>query len=94
MAERLPVLAPRMVTASAFVQGPRPSIILIDSATADVSSTEIRARLARGEAIDGMVDPRVQQHIEQHGLYRLSTPDRRVAADAVESRAGRLHGQD
>jgi nicotinate-nucleotide adenylyltransferase len=94
MAERLPVLAPRMVTASAFVQGPRPSIILIDSATADVSSTEIRARLARGEPIDGMVDPRVQQHIEQHGLYRLSTPDRRVAADAVESRAGRLHGQD
>lgn len=94
LAERLPALAARMVPAAAFADGPRTSIILIDGTTADVSSTAIRAKLARGEAIDGMVEPRVQQHIEQHGLYRLPTPERRIAGGAVESRAGRLHGQD
>jgi nicotinate-nucleotide adenylyltransferase len=94
MPERLPALAPRMVPATAFAEGPRTSIILIEGATADVSSTAIRARLSHGERVDGMVDPRVQQHIEQHGLYRLPTPDRRIATGAVDAGAGRLHGQD
>jgi nicotinate-nucleotide adenylyltransferase len=94
MVERLPALASRMVPAAEFVHDARPSIILIDRQTADVSSTAIRSRLAHGEPIDGMVDPRVQQHIEQHRLYRPATPDRRIASETVESRAGRLHGED
>jgi nicotinate-nucleotide adenylyltransferase len=94
LAERLPSLAERMVPAAAFAPGPRTSIILIDGVTADVSSTAIRQRLARGEPIDGMVDPRVQQHIEQHGLYRPAQPDRRTTAETIDARAGRLHGQD
>jgi nicotinate-nucleotide adenylyltransferase len=94
LAERLPALAARMTSAAELQADAGPAIILIDHPTVDVSSTAIRSRLAHGESIDGMVDPRVQQHIEQHGLYRLSTPDRRVTGGIVDSRAGRLHGED
>lgn len=36
----------------------------------DVSSTEIRSRLARGQPVTGMVPPAVEQYIAEHGLYR------------------------
>lgn len=92
---RLPALAGRMVHAKRAEDVPAaPAIILIEGQTADVSSTAIRSALARGESIAGMVDPRVQQHIEQHGLYRSPTPDRRGAAASPDPAAGRLHGQD
>src|SRR5262245_30254475 len=55
---------------------PRLSIFLIEANTADVSSTAIRARLAAGQSITGLVDPRDEQHIEQHGLYRQGRPRR------------------
>ena len=35
-----------------------------------LSSTEIRARIRRGEPIDGLVVPAVAQYIAQHDLYR------------------------
>ena len=35
-----------------------------------LSASEIRARVARGEGIDGLVPPGVARYIEQHGLYR------------------------
>ena len=76
--EHLPELAARMVEANDGLVPATPSIILVNQATADVSSTAIRASLARGEEIDGLVDPRVRQHIEQHGLYRFGTTDRRT----------------
>ena len=93
--ERLPHLTSRMVDAPDDAgASPIPLIILIDAPTADVSSTAIRGRLAAGESIAGMVPPRVQQHIEQHGLY-TSTRRGRHALDAQpESPAGRLHGQE
>jgi nicotinate-nucleotide adenylyltransferase len=92
--ERLPSLAARMVDGMRGMTAPaKPSIILIDHPTADVSSTAIRSRLANGDSIDGMVDPRVQQHIQQHGLYVSRTPDRRGVGTPTESTAGRLHGQ-
>jgi nicotinate-nucleotide adenylyltransferase len=92
---RLPALAPRMVQATPGMTLPdTPAIFLIDGTTSDVSSTAIRARLAKGDSIDGMVDPRVRQHIEQHGLYRPTTPDRRSAGGPADLAAGRLHGQD
>lgn len=77
--ERLPGLAPRMVDAATGLAADHASIILIDADTADVSSTTIRASLSSGARVDGQVDPRVQQHIEQHGLYRFGTTDRRHA---------------
>jgi nicotinate-nucleotide adenylyltransferase len=95
LAERLPRLAGRMVTESREVLASDvPLIFLIDTVTADVSSTAIRSRLATGAAIDGMVPRPVQQHIEQHGLYRARTPGRRASDAATAAQAGRLHGQD
>jgi nicotinate-nucleotide adenylyltransferase len=88
---QLPDLAPRMRTAPFMPASQAPVIILIDARTADVSSTDIRARLAAGRSIAGLVDPRVQQHIEQHGLYR--SEGRADGADETPT-AGRLHGQD
>ena len=35
----------------------------------DLSSSEIRARLERGEAVDGLVPPAVAAYINKHGLY-------------------------
>jgi nicotinate-nucleotide adenylyltransferase len=35
----------------------------------DVSSTEIRGRLGRGEPVDGLLASRVLEHIRSHGLY-------------------------
>jgi len=76
----LPALAPRMVDAVAGLTIPEKlSIFLIDANTADVSSTALRTTLARGERLEGQVDPRVQQHIEQHGLYRFGSSERRHA---------------
>jgi nicotinate-nucleotide adenylyltransferase len=91
--ERLPDLAGRMRTPP-IDQGGGPAIILIDAHTADVSSTAIRARRAAGQSIAGMVDPRVQQHIEQHGLYGAATPGRRLGDPLDIPTAGRLHGED
>jgi nicotinate-nucleotide adenylyltransferase len=36
----------------------------------DVSSSEIRARVRRGEPIDGLVEPEVAAYIVERGLYR------------------------
>jgi nicotinate-nucleotide adenylyltransferase len=86
---RLPELARRMKTAPDVHA---PTIILIDAPTADVSSTAIRTRRLAGDSIAGLVDPRVQQHIEQHGLYSATTSDL-GASDAPQiPPAGRLHG--
>jgi nicotinate-nucleotide adenylyltransferase len=95
MPERLPQLSARMVTQPVeALNAAIPLIILLDAPTADVSSTAIRSRLARGESIAGLVPQAVQQHIEQHGLYSSMTPGRR-ASDAQEThQAGRLHGQN
>jgi nicotinate-nucleotide adenylyltransferase len=47
-----------------------PSIHLLQAATPDVSSTLVRERLKRGEAITGLVPPLVETHIVKHRLYR------------------------
>ncbi len=95
MPAQIPAMAARMVMATPGMTFPEtPSIFLIDAPTADVSSTTIRSRLATGDSIDGMVDPRVRQHIEQHGLYRSPLHDRRQSSPSANPAAGRLHGQD
>jgi len=70
-----------------------PSIILIDASTADVSSTGIRELRGQGRPIAGLVDPGVQQHIEQHGLYTSRLPGRRAMDQQPDRAAGRLHGE-
>jgi nicotinate-nucleotide adenylyltransferase len=90
---RLPLLAPRMVLPPLGEPRVDPLIILIEAVTADVSSTAIRQRRAGGESIGGLVDPGVQQHIEQHGLYTSMFPGRRASDQVPGPAAGRLHGQ-
>ena len=80
---RLPALAARMRPASAGAPvSDSPLIYLLKASTPDVSSTAVRARLARGESIHGLVPALVETHIHQHGLY--------PAAAA----ANQLHGKD
>lgn len=40
----------------------------------DISSTEVRRRLARGESVEGLLDPEVERYIRDRGLYG-ATPD-------------------
>lgn len=73
---RLPMLATRMQSVSGGqpgTSGQKPDattrIFLVDSLTPDVSSTDIRNRLAEGRPIHGLVPDAVERHIAQHGLY-------------------------
>jgi len=43
---------------------------LVDVPAMDISSTDIRDRVSRGESIEGLVCPHVEQYIREHGLYR------------------------
>ena len=46
-----------------------PGVYLIEAATRDVSSTQIRAALAAGGSIARLVPENVERHIIRHGLY-------------------------
>jgi nicotinate-nucleotide adenylyltransferase len=71
MPQQLPDLAGRMRSLSAGGSIPaEPSILLVDARTADVSSTEMRRRLAAGLSLEGRVPATVEQHAIRHGLYR------------------------
>lgn len=43
---------------------------LVDVPRIDISSTEVRRRVANNEPITGMVDPAVEQYIYAHNLYK------------------------
>lgn len=75
MRARVPELIPRMVDAAAFANGTdgRPRIVLLTASTPDVSSTEIRRRVAAGESVTGLTPPAVVNHIGRHGLYRRNS---------------------
>ena len=48
------------------------AIVFAENQTVPVSSTEIRNRIAAGESIDGLVDPRVARYIHHYALYEGS----------------------
>jgi nicotinate-nucleotide adenylyltransferase len=58
-----PIVKPAHIAASPT------SVISVQANTPDVSSTEIRRRVAAGISIDGLVDPSVADHIARHRLY-------------------------
>ena len=69
----LPELAGRMHETPCRVT-PEPGIFLIEAVTASVSSTAVRARLAGGHPIAGLVPDPVAAHILKHGLYSAVAP--------------------
>lgn len=69
--KKLPELAPRMTVPGKIVpESNATSVVLIEAATPDVSSREIRRRVQAGEAIAGLVRAEVAAYIAGHGLYR------------------------
>ena len=69
---QLPALRSRMCDGSSVTsESPgTPRIMLLSASTPDVSSTEIRRRVAAGERLDGLTPPAVIAHIERHRLYK------------------------
>ena len=72
LADRLPSLAGRMHPSASAGSGRGPAIYLLQAPTPDVSSTGLRARLRRGEPVNGLVPALVETHIVQHRLYSTS----------------------
>ncbi len=67
---RTPELRERMCRASrGAIDDPPTRIFLVEAATHDVSSTEIRQRLAAAQPIDDLVPAPVARHILKHHLY-------------------------
>lgn len=84
---RLPTLAARMISITVPLRvPPEPSILLVDAATSDVSSTEVRRRLSVGLSLDGMVPAAVEDFARRHQLYR--------SAASGSLPATHLHGQN
>ena len=77
IAARLPQLGSRLREAGPdLAVPPQPAVFLVDAATPDVSSTDIRRRLRAGDRVTGLVPPAVERHIARHGLYQsLHTAD-------------------
>jgi nicotinate-nucleotide adenylyltransferase len=68
---RLPHLAPRMTTSNPR-DASTPRIMLLEAQTPDVSSTDIRRRVANGESVDGLVPSAVSAYIARNLLYRTA----------------------
>jgi nicotinate-nucleotide adenylyltransferase len=73
----------RVVLAVANRPGPMPPVHVdvlrhphrsVPLAMLDISSTDIRRRIARGEVIDQLVPPEVARYIARHGLYLENAP--------------------
>lgn len=81
---RLPDVAARVASPADAIGADRTRVVLVPAATPDVSSTDIRRRLAAGDTLTGLVAPAVEQYLRRHGLYG---PSPVPVEDA-------LHGQD
>jgi nicotinate-nucleotide adenylyltransferase len=70
---RVPELTPRLIDAAALPTSSNgaPRIVVLQATTPDVSSTEIRRRVAAGESLTGLTSSAVIRHIARHGLYRV-----------------------
>ena len=55
--------------------GLRGRVAWLDMPPADVSSSEVRDRLAAGRSVEGLVPDAVREYIAEHGLYRDQSGD-------------------
>jgi nicotinate-nucleotide adenylyltransferase len=80
LAARLPHLAARFrQPGDTNGIGESPGVFLVDAATPDVSSSDIRRRLGAGMPITGLVPPPVEEHIRRHRLYAEHQHDGSIA---------------
>src|SRR5688572_12402308 len=63
---------------------PETGIFLIETNTPEISSSDIRRRLAEGQSIEGLVPPTVSRYIHTHHLY-----DSSAAVDDLHGKAQR-----
>lgn len=70
VARRPTVSAEALEEAQRRVPGLRERVVWLKMPPVEVSATEIRERVGRGQPIRGMVAPAVERYIQQHGLYR------------------------
>ena len=71
--ERVPGAPGRLIATADVDASARPGIVLVESRTPDVSSTDVRRRAASGDSLADLVPPAVAAYIEQHQLYRAPT---------------------
>ncbi len=55
--------------------GIKKAVIMLDKPNLDISATQIRAKVARGESITSLVPLKVADFIKQHELYQKVDPD-------------------
>jgi len=77
-----------VVSAGSPDSPPKTLIFLLDCATPDISSTDIRARARAGRPLAGLVPPQVGHYIRRHGLYGADSG----AAPGGRPAAGNLPG--
>jgi nicotinate-nucleotide adenylyltransferase len=61
---------PDLKALESSVPGVTQSVVWLDIPPIDISSTDIRKRVARGLSIHGLVSDKVESYIEEHKLYR------------------------
>jgi len=70
LSRTLPSLVSRMCPPSHWGASSHPCIVLVDAATSPVSSTMVRAAVAAGQPLSGLVPAPVASYIAAHGVYR------------------------
>jgi nicotinate-nucleotide adenylyltransferase len=75
VAEREGAEREQIETSTAGLRG-RERIVFFDMPRLDVSSSEIRTRVATGRPIGELVPPAVAAYIDEHGLYRTAVTAR------------------
>jgi len=64
---------------------------LIDAPSLAIAASDVRARIARGESTDDLLDPAVEAYILEHRLYRAPNDDAaRSMPDGVDGDASEL----
>jgi nicotinate-nucleotide adenylyltransferase len=82
LTKRVPDLAGRMTTPDRLEPSAATRIILVEASTPDISSTDIRRRVAAGAPIAGLVPAAVADYIAAHRLYRATSQTVGPAAEA------------
>jgi len=57
-------------SAPELIRQPAGKVFYFNTSLQEISATDIRERIARGETISGLVPPAIERHIHQHRLYR------------------------